>query len=1482
GKAAGTKKMMFYYKGLGGRSTAPGHRGVSTHRHSSVGSWTCSRASEGRRHGGTVQCSSTPRTIHGLMPSTDYSNPGQGQKCCGGPLGHGRQHCSYRCTDSQPTGTEARPDPVVIFLLSSSNPQHLPRSSQNAAAWKVGRQRAETTRLWGYEDPRPAVFLRPAPGEAGHGTGYKGGWILYTRVTADLLEVQHLVLRAEIISAVAGWRVGQTQRMPCFADAARPDATGFWASGPDRRAEAARRQLLAAVLGERHEGIGFPIVERRELPASKVASRQGSPGWFVERSTRLSPAHCYIPSTAKLEIEMKERGAGRSERGGRSGKSAATAEGGGREWEGRVSVCCEQGGPDKERLSWDLEQHNSRADVMEPWQPIVHPDFHFVEQQRAVPARDAESPGTERAVTAVFSSDRRDAELNHADLARKRAGDTEKLPRHQLPAAALAVAVTVVATVTGASQRWSRQPQLLKGRPLAQRLGSCCGGGTRPAEWSRLRQRAQVVHLPGQQRHCAVRRRHVRDALNRLLGCLADRLAGPAKDPASTKTRTRPPGRRQASRARGAAARPGQGRRRRTRTGEAAAEARAKDWAGELISGQTTTGRILVVLVFVVSIASLVVYIIDTGRMSETEECVRWVDSLSPAGGPGVQRHPIFLIYFFIRFIAAQDKLWFWFEMFSLVDILTIPPSFVAIYLNRTWIGMRSTRALRILSLPDVLQYLNTSTSIRLFQLITFFASLVLTAAGFLQHVLPDPAFTSSSSPCRRWDTATSTAPPPRGRILSALVIMGGLAVFANSIPEIADILSSRNKYGGYFRKEAGKQHNCASVANFLGDFLHEDREDVDVQIVILDKHVPDLELQGLFKRHFTQVEFFQGSVMNSKDLYCPDPDAEDAANIMRVISIKNFCDRIKVIIQLMQQGDDAVCVAELKLGFLAQSCLAFGFSTLLAKPVHHAQLQGRQGHATEVAQQTTWGRRHGDVHRVPVTGVRRADLPDGPLSSAAAADRRRGQERPGHGELHRHQPKENIHIEQGTQGFFIAQSAEEVKKAFFYCKRCHSDVDENPGLIKKCALQGLQQAATEAAAAKHKSSSRSRKPPAVPSQLVPAAASPRCRSCARAAEAGKGNSTRPACSTGARMFNFDDGILDREQVSTTVYTNHIVVCLFADASSPLIGLRNFVMPLRASNFHFHELKHIIFVGNLDYMRRDSASSGRLAAQPIQPEGGEHHLAEICIVLSSKQNSNMDDPTLVDKEAILCSLNIKAMISGFDALSVRILTELAVDDNVQFLDQDDDDDPDIELYMTQPFACGTAFARARLAHEHRLLQRERADTHPDLITGGATRSWSRSWPRAPASGGGFWHAGVCLANGTGTGRVAQIPHRGRAAEGVRRRRYSELFLGALHKHGILCIGGSTGSSRRPRMAGRLSRSATSSPTRLTSSVLGAEQSSALPPNGAGSLRALGAARSSLASLLREFGAAPQLIWHCDILPMRVPPLIRKHWLRQHD
>uniref|UniRef100_A0A670ZHL4 Calcium-activated potassium channel BK alpha subunit domain-containing protein n=1 Tax=Pseudonaja textilis TaxID=8673 RepID=A0A670ZHL4_PSETE len=65
------------------------------------------------------------------------------------------------------------------------------------------------------------------------------------------------------------------------------------------------------------------------------------------------------------------------------------------------------------------------------------------------------------------------------------------------------------------------------------------------------------------------------------------------------------------------------------------------------------------------------------------------------------------------------------------------------------------------------------------------------------------------------------------------------------------------------------------------------------------------------------------------------------------VISIKNYHPKIRIITQMLQyhnkahllnipswnwkEGDDAICLAELKLGFIAQSCLAPGLSTMLA-----------------------------------------------------------------------------------------------------------------------------------------------------------------------------------------------------------------------------------------------------------------------------------------------------------------------------------------------------------------------------------------------------------------------------------------------------------------------------------------------------------------------------------------------------------------------
>lgn len=934
----------------------------------------------------------------------------------------------------------------------------------------------------------------------------------------------------------------------------------------------------------------------------------------------------------------------------------------------------------------------------------------------------------------------------------------------------------------------------------------------------------------------------------------------------------------------------------------------AKDWAGELISGQTTTGRILVGLVFLLSIASLIIYFIDASEET-VESCTPWAES--PRQQVDLAFNVFFLIYFFIRFVAANDKLLFWLEVFSFVDYFTIPPSFVAIYLDRNWLGLRFLRALRLMSIPDILTYLNvlkTSTMIKLSQLVAFFISLWLASAGFL-HLIEnagDP-WVDFDNPqlltyweCMYFLLVTMStvgygdvgAKTVLGKIFIVLFIMISIGMFASWIPEISDILGRRQKYGGCYKKERGKKHIVVcghitfdSVSNFLKDFLHKDREDVDVEIVFIHKILPDLELEGLLKRHFTQVEFFHGTVMDANDLarvkietadaclvlankYCEDPDQEDAANIMRVISIKNFHAEIKVIVQLMQyhnkayllnipswdwkRGDDAVCVAELKLGFIAQSCLAPGFSTLMAnlftmrsdKPATDMpqwQCDYMRGTAMEMYTEYLSSSFNG------MTFPDAAELCFSKLKLLLLAIEVRQED--GRESTLAINPGSKIKIENATQGFFIAESAEEVKRAFYYCKNCHAQATDVRA-IKKCRCRPLAQfkkgvtaviAANPLLSKKDRPTSGSKDKANAP---VPLAAGPTTPTVAALPPLSQESQDTSVCpgeeprkfdSTG--MFHWCpsrpliEARMDREKASATVLCNHVVVCLFADANSPLIGLRNLVMPLRASNFHYQDLKHVVIVGNIEYLEREWRTLQNfpkitiLAGSPLNRanlRAVNVNLCDMCVILSAK-DKNLDDPHLVDKEAILCSLNIKAMTfddsmgliqasaqqapgflpPGFSPIghskrsrrgsvcgsNVPLITELANDSNVQFLDQDDEDDPDTELYMTQPFACGTAFAVSVLDS---LMSTSYFNDNAltlirTLITGGATPELEQILAEGAGMRGGYCTPSV-LANRDRC-RVAQVSlFEGPLAQFGEDGTYGSLFLFALRNLGILCIG----------------------------------------------------------------------------------------------
>ncbi|XP_051235778.1 calcium-activated potassium channel subunit alpha-1a isoform X23 [Dicentrarchus labrax] len=949
-----------------------------------------------------------------------------------------------------------------------------------------------------------------------------------------------------------------------------------------------------------------------------------------------------------------------------------------------------------------------------------------------------------------------------------------------------------------------------------------------------------------------------------------------------------------------------------------------KDWAGVMISAQTLTGRVLVVLVFALSIGALGIYFIDSS--DPIESCQNFYKDFTLQ--IDMAFNVFFLLYFGLRFIAANDKLWFWLEVNSVVDFFTVPPVFVSVYLNRSWLGLRFLRALRLIQFSEILQFLNilkTSNSIKLVNLCSIFISTWLTAAGFIHLVEnsgdPWENFQNSQS-LSYWEcvyllmVTMSTvgygdvyAKTTLGRLFMVFFILGGLAMFASYVPEIIELIGNRKKYGGSYSAVNGRKHivvcghiTLESVSNFLKDFLHKDRDDVNVEIVFLHNISPNLELEALFKRHFTQVEFYQGSVLNPHDLarvkiesadaclilankYCADPDAEDASNIMRVISIKNYHPKIRIITQMLQyhnkahllnipswnwkEGDDAICLAELKAGFIAQSCLAQGLSTMLANLFSMRSF-------IEI-EEDTWQKYYleGVANEMYTEYLSSAfvglsfptvcELCYVKLKLLLIAIEYKSEQRESRSRKRiLINPGNHVKMQEGTLGFFIASDAKEVKRAFFYCKACHDDITD-PKRIKKCGCKRLEDEhpSTLSPKKKQRNGGMRNSPNCSPKMmsrhdplLIP------------------GNeqienmdmNVKRYDSTG--MFHWcpskeiEKVILTRSEASMTVLSGHVVVCIFGDVTSALVGLRNLVMPLRASNFHYHELKPIVFVGSLDYLRREWETLHNFPKVSILPgtplsradlRAVNINLCDMCVILSANQN-NIEDASLQDKECILASLNIKSMqfddsigvlqansqgftppgmdrsspdsspVHGFvrqasvttgsnipiitelakpgkllplvslsqekkSGTNIQMITELVNDSNVQFLDQDDDDDPDTELYLTQPFACGTAFAVSVLDSlmsatyfNDNILTLIRT-----LVTGGATPELEGLLAEENALRGGY-STPQTLANRDRC-RVAQLAlYDGPFADLGDGGCYGDLFCKALKTYNMLCFG----------------------------------------------------------------------------------------------
>ncbi|XP_051896684.1 calcium-activated potassium channel subunit alpha-1-like [Pristis pectinata] len=892
-----------------------------------------------------------------------------------------------------------------------------------------------------------------------------------------------------------------------------------------------------------------------------------------------------------------------------------------------------------------------------------------------------------------------------------------------------------------------------------------------------------------------------------------------------------------------------------------------QEWAQRMISAQSWIGRGLVTMVFLLSFGSLFIYFVISIETSEDTQVVLRTLQVVDMGF-----NSFFLFYFGLRFIAADDKLRFWVELNSIVDFFTIPPVVLSLYLNQDCVGLRFMRSLRLLQLPEILQYLRIlkrHTKIKLASLLSVFVGAWLTAAGFIYTIenSGDPwQEENNSQPLTYWQCVyllmvtmstvgygDLTARTSLGQVFMVFFIILGLVLFASHVPEIIELIGSHRKYTGSYRLVMGKKHiivcghiTLTSLHEFLKDFSWKEREECSTNIVILEDFNPGLELQAMFKRHVIQMQFFQGSVLKPSDLVriqldkadacliladknCLNPEAEDSANIMRAVAVKQYSPEIRIIAQVLQyhskaylqnlpswnmkHRDSVICLSELKMGFIAQNCIVPGFSTLLANLfIKKSQMEHKTGTWLDIYQEGVSQEIFTEFLSEAFVGMSFpavCQICYIKLKLLLIAVQYRTSEESVSILIN---PDASIVIQEQTLGFFIAKKRSLVQRANFYCTNCHYDISDNRR-IKKCSCKKL---------------ANNDKVFYGVFRVQSFGVLPRQVTSTEWTESTLAREKVTLDSTG--MFHWcppkaiSQVTLSRAMASRLQLSKHVIVCIFSEPKCPGIGLRNFVMPLRASSFTYDELKSIVFVVSLEYIAKEWETISNFPKIFILPgsplcradlKAASIGTCDMTVVISSNR-THFEEKSLQDKECILATLNLKAMlfeeVKSTDELPtmssetvsddtgtsasidkhyyrVPIITSLVHQSNVYFLDQEDRDEPDTDLYLTQPYASGCVFAFSILNSltcmtyfNDNILLLIRT-----LVTGGASPELDEQLADEDALRGNI-HAqdNMNQRNRCKLARITMCDKR--FEEFAHGGKYGDLFCKALLRYGILCFG----------------------------------------------------------------------------------------------
>ena len=173
--------------------------------------------------------------------------------------------------------------------------------------------------------------------------------------------------------------------------------------------------------------------------------------------------------------------------------------------------------------------------------------------------------------------------------------------------------------------------------------------------------------------------------------------------------------------------------------------------------------------------------------------------------------------------------------------------------------------------------------------------------------------------------------------------------------------------------------------------------------------------------------------------------------------------------------------------------------------------------------------------------------------------------------------------------GLFITHSSDAVKRAWFYCRVCHENIIKVED-IRKCSCKRLAKARYEYYQNGQDSKGERRDIVGSFSPLKTNDTSSKQSPALALTETESRSGKMRYDSTGnfhwcpARELH--STLLTRQEAKEAKFSGHIVLAIFAEEDSTGLGLRNLVMPLRASNIPYNELRHVVILGNHSFLMK--------------------------------------------------------------------------------------------------------------------------------------------------------------------------------------------------------------------------------------------------------------------------------------------------------